>query len=87
MKDLVEPGGGEDAADLLVEPDQEETSSKGGDSLHRFEQKGEAATVDASHLREIENDRTLRTFDRNVNHFACPRLRRLGMGRGQEQVE
>ena len=75
VKDLIELHGFEDAADLLINPDQEETSSTGGNPLHRLEEKCEAPTVDPCHLLEIEEHRSFREFDGHVNHLTCPRIR------------
>lgn len=75
VKDLIKFRGFENAADMLINPDQEEASTLRGNALHRLEEKCEAQTVDPCHLLEIEEHRSIREFDGHVNDLPCPRIR------------
>jgi hypothetical protein len=56
-KDLVEPGGGEDATDLLPQAEEDKVSTTTVDALHGFHDQRDAGTVDGRDFAEVEQNR------------------------------
>jgi hypothetical protein len=55
-KDLIEKGRLENAADIFANSEEGEMASVGGDFLHRLDETRHAATIDALHFIEVDEN-------------------------------
>ncbi len=79
LEDMVELRRFQDAADIVVDSDQGQVATVGGDSLHRLDEKREAPTVDTLHLVKVDEHSPLVEFGGNADNLARPLARRVGV--------